>query len=98
MFLKKYLDDFYLNLVLDNYDEKFIATLDEDNFRKVYDIFRKYNFYFINDIILNYMEIFMLDSKEVEDGIMLLKKELGKNFIYLIGNDMSYLNKIIDYD
>ena len=66
MFLEKYLDEFYYNMVLDNYEYEYLKTLNEDNFKEVYNLLKKYNFYFINDIILNYIEIFepLLDYKK----------------------------------
>ena len=44
MILKKYLDEFYYNLVVDSYDEVYLDTLDENNFIKIYELFKKYNF------------------------------------------------------
>jgi len=95
MFLDKYLDNFYYDLVYDNYDSSYLEGLDENNFRDVYNIFSKYNFYFINDIILNYMELFEMEPEEIECEILKLKEKLGSNFVYIIGDDMKYLNEII---
>ena len=96
MFLDKYLDNFYYDLVYDNYDSSYLESLDENNFVNVYNVFSKYNFYFINDIILNYMELFEMEPNNVEKGILKLREKLGNYFIYIIGNDMKYLNEIID--
>lgn len=96
MFLEKYLDEFYYNIVLDNYEYEYLKTLDEDNFKEVYNLLKKYNFYFINDIILNYIEIFELDTKLLEEKINILKEELGDNYIYIIGNNMRYLETLLE--
>jgi hypothetical protein len=96
MFLDKYLDSFYYDLVCDNYDSFYLERLDETNFRDVYNIFSKYNFYFINDIILNYIELFEMNPIDVENGILKLKEKLGNDFVYIIGSDMKYLNEILD--
>lgn len=96
MFLEKYLDEFYYNMVLDNYEYEYLKTLDEDNFKEVYNLLMKYNFYFINDIILNYIEIFELDTKLLEEKINILKEELGDNYIYIIGNNMRYLEVLLE--
>lgn len=95
MFLEKYLDEFYYNMVLDNYEYEYLKTLNEDNFKEVYNLLKKYNFYFINDIILNYIEIFELDTKLLEEKINVLKEELGDNYIYIIGNNMRYLEVLL---
>ena len=96
MFLEKYLDEFYYNMVLDNYEYEYLKTLDEDNFKEVYNLLKKYNFYFINDIILNYIEIFELDTKLLEEKINILKEELGDNYLYIIGNNMRYLETLLE--
>ncbi len=96
MFLDKYLDNFYYDLVYGNYDSSYLEGLDEDNFVSVYNVFSKYNFYFINDIILNYIELFEMNPEDVEKGILKLRDKLGNDFVYIIGNDMKYLNEIID--
>lgn len=96
MFLNKYLDNFYYDLVYDNYDSSYLEGLGESNFVAVYNVFSKYNFYFINDIILNYMELFEMNPEDVEKGILKLRDKLGPDFVFIIGNDMKYLNEIID--
>lgn len=94
MFLDKYLNETKLKLLYNVYEEQYINELDEENFKNIYTIFKKYNFYFIDDIILNYLEIFEKDPNYVEIKILELIKQLGEKYIYIIGNDMRYLENI----
>ena len=96
MFLDKYLNSTYLDLVHSNYEEDYINSLDEDNFNKVYLLLKSYNFYFIEDIILNYLELFEIEAKYVQIAISSIKKVLGDNFVKQIGEDMTLINKIIE--
>lgn len=96
MFLGKYISQTKFELLCENYEAWYLNGLNEEDFLKVYNIFRKYNFYFIDDIILNYIELFELEENEVEDKILSLKNKLGENFVYIIGNDMRYLEELID--
>lgn len=95
MFLNKYINEFYLNLIYDNYEEDFINSLDEENFIKISNLFKNNNFYFINDIYLNYLEIFNLDYEEIFNKLEILKNKLGNNYNYIIGNDMRYLEFLL---
>mgnify|MGYP004464769549 FL=1 len=97
MFLQKYVSEFYYNQILDNYKTEYLKLLDEQNFLKIYKLFVEYKFYFIEDIILKYLEIFEMEYSEVKQKLELLRVELGKNFVFIIGNNMNYLNCLIDY-
>ena len=96
MFLDKYLNSTYLDLVYDNYDEDYINLLDENNFNKVYMLLKNNNFYFIDDIILKYIELFEIEEKYVQLAINDIKIVLGENFVSEIGKNMTLLDKIIE--
>lgn len=96
MFLDKYLSDTYLELIYDNYNEDYIKLLDENNFNEVYRLLKNYDFYFINDVILNYLELFEIEEKYVKLAIMDFKEILGNDFVKKIGKNMMLIDKIIE--
>ena len=53
------------------------------------------NFYFIDDIILNYLELFEIEEKYVQLAIFDIKSILGDNFVEQIGKNMTFIDKII---
>lgn len=96
MFLEQYLNKIYLDLLYDKYEEWYILDIDESKFKDIYNLFKEYGFYFIDDIIINYLELFEYDKEFINKGILKLKDKLGDNFVYLIGNDLSYLDELLD--
>ena len=96
MFLEKYLNPLYLDLVYSNYEIDYLKSLDEDNFNKIYLLFEKYNFYFIDDVILNYLELFEIEEKYVELALYKLKLVLGNELAKEIGKNMTIIDKIIE--
>ena len=96
MFLEKYLNSTYLDLVYSNYEEDYINLLDEDNFNKVYMLLKNNNFYFIDDIILNYLELFEIEEKYVQFAVNDIKLALGDDFVRQIGKNMIFIDKIIE--
>ena len=96
MFLEKYLNNIYLDMLYDKYKEDYINSIDETNFINIYNLLKEYHFYYIEDIILNYLEIFDLSKEEVNISILKLQQKLGENFVYIIGNKLSYLEDILD--
>lgn len=96
MFLDKYLNSTYLELIYDNYDNDYLNVLDEDNFQRVYNLLIDNDFNFINDIVLNYLELFEIDIKYVSSALIDIKKILGDNYVNIISNNMSILDKVIE--
>ncbi len=96
MFLEKYLNSTYLDLVYSNYEEDYINLLNEENFNKIYLLLKSYNFYFIEDIILNYLELFEIDEDYVQLAIRDIKFSLGDDFVKQIGKNMLLIDKIIE--
>lgn len=97
MFLRKYLNDFYFDLLLEEYEEDYLETLDENRFSEIYKLFLDNNFYFVNDVIIKYLEIFSLDCDTVNNGLLKLKEKLGNHYVYLIGDNISYLETILNF-
>ena len=95
MWLKRYIDENKYILLLSSYDVSYLNNIDYNKFIKVYNVFKANNFYFIDDIILNYLEIFEIDDNIVRNKLMILKRSLGENYVYLIGNDMRLLEFIL---
>ena len=52
-------------------------------------------FYFIDDIIIKYLEIFELDIKDLEFALEQIEKILGKDYIKIIGNNLSLMEKVL---
>ena len=98
MFIERYLSEFNYQQLLEKYDYDFINSLKEDEFLEIYSLFIKYRFYFIEDIIVNFYEIFMQDKDFVEEKILFLKEKLGDNYNYIIYNDLTYLGWILEGD
>ena len=96
MIIDQYLDSVKQELIREVYDEEFLRSIDSENFLEVYRIFEKYGFYFIDDIILNDLELFLEDPSKIESGILKSKDELGPNFVKKIGIDMRYLERLLD--
>ena len=95
MFLEKYINDAYLNIVYDNYNRDYLESLDENNFIGVYNLLRLHNCYFIDDIILNYLELFEIEPKYINHALLETRKELGDKYIFEIGNNLTILDKVI---
>ena len=96
MFFDKYLNEIYLGMLYDKYENWYLEQLDENNFLKIYNLLKTYGFYFIEDIIIYYLEIFESDVLDVENRLLELKDRLGNDFVFKIGNDLSLLEELVE--
>ena len=94
MFLDKYLSDIKLKLLYDVYEEEFIDNLDENNFIEIYNVFKKYGFTYIDDIIRMYLIIFTYDFEYVEEVLVNIITSLGDNYLSIISKDLRLLSDI----
>ena len=95
MIFDKYLNPTYLNILYTNYDENYLLSIDEDNFKDVYMLLKEEGFYFIDDIILNYLELFQIDVEFVRKALTEIKEIRGEDYIKKIGTNMTLIDKII---
>lgn len=96
MFLDKYLNDTYLDILYSNYEIYYLNSLDEDNFDKVYKLLKDNNFNFLPDIIINYLEIFTIEVEYISKALNDIKKILTDDYVTKISKDMTLITKIID--
>lgn len=96
MFLKDYVNPTYYDIIINNYDKDYLLSLNEKNFQKIYDLLKNKGFYFLEDIIMNYLEIFFLEEEEVEQKLFQLEEQLGDKYISKIGMNMQYLSFLLE--
>ena len=91
MFYNEYLNRLELELFHENYSDEIINSIDDkialDNIK----ILQNHNCDFINDLIVNYLEIFFKNSNILETRLKLLKNELGEDYLKIIEGNMNLL-------
>lgn len=95
MFLEKLLDDYSYQLLLEKYGYNVINDINRNNFLSIYKLLKNNKFYFINDIVVNYFEIFKLDYDIILESIERLKDN-NVNYIEDVCNNMCLLIDIIN--
>ena len=96
MFLETVLSENNMELIYDKYDKEYLECIDPYNFANIYNLFLENKFYFIEDLIVKYLEIFTLNKDIIEDTIFALESEYGSDYIYYIGKDLSILDEAIN--
>lgn len=95
MFLDKYLDNLRLKILYTNYNEDYLNSLEESSFEEIYTLLKEKGFYYTNDIILNYLELFTIDKKYVEKSLNEISSLIKDNYIEYLGKNMLLFDKVI---
>jgi len=96
LFLETYLDSFYYNQLIGNYEASYLENMDMQNIIDICLLLENHKFYFIPDIIVGFIEIFELKKRVVEEKLLYLKEKLGENYVHIIANDLRHLQCILD--
>ena len=96
MIFDKYLNDTYLDILYSNYNLDYLKSIEPNNFIEIYNLLKNKGFYFIDDIIINYIDMFELDKDCLNKVLTYLESKLGRDYIKKIGRNMTILERIID--
>lgn len=96
MKLDKYLDDFYINLIYESYDEDYINNICNNyDIDKNIEILKKYGFNNLEDILLNDINILIIEPNKLEKRLSVLKDIIGDNYVDTINDNIELLDKLI---
>ena len=95
-FLQKYLDEYDLNSLYIIYDEELINSLEEKNFLKIVRYLIENNIDMIEEVIVSYLKLFVIDYDDFVRKFELLKIKYGDNISNKISYDIQILEKIIN--
>ena len=76
------------------YGSDLINKLDMDNVNKIYDYLINKGIYYAKDIFVERLELFLLDSSEFIDRFDSLIKNIGDNYVDIIGENSSLLEEM----
>lgn len=80
--------------IVDTFDSEIIKGIDVDNLFKIYKYLIDNGIYFARDLIVDYLDIFVLDYDCFVTRFEELKKKLGSNYIEVLENDISNLEEL----
>lgn len=98
MFIENYLDDIHKKLLHENYSEIYLNSLDESLFEENYKLLSFMRFYYIDDLIVRYLEIFEYETGYILTKVLELKKNLGIDYIDKIGENLKLFKDAFEGD
>lgn len=97
MFLKKYLSEYNYNLLLESYNWNYLETLNEVNFLKIYTLFQQHQIDCMEDLIVDFLELFQWDERVLKGKLEQLEKEYNNHLSEAVENNLAIIGNIL-YD
>jgi len=92
--IKKYLTDEEIQIVYNKFEKSIINNLNIDNVDKIITFLEKKEVYYIKDMLVDYLDLFVFPYGEFIKKFNNLCNKYGENTIYKIGDNMSMLEEM----
>ena len=83
-----------INDTLNNYEISYLKKLDEDNIMKIVKFLKSENVTFIDDLMCDYLDLFLIDYDVFVKKFMSLKDVYGSNLVDIISHDLNILEQL----
>ncbi len=93
-FLNSILDEDSLEEIIETFDENLLKKLDSDNIKMIINYLKSNNIDFIEDILVEYTDIFSIEINEFIRKFEKLKNIYGANFCYNLAFKMDILERM----
>lgn len=87
----KYFDEDDILHLKETFDYELLNKINYENIIKCYEYLIKEKIYFSKDILLEYLDLFLIDYDEFKIKFQQLKKDLGSNYVEKLEENISLL-------
>jgi len=84
-------DDLDINILKENFDDETISKIDIENVTKIFRYLNENNIYYAKDLFLSSLDLFLLPLDQFIIQFEKLKKKLGENYAFQLGEDTSLI-------
>ncbi len=95
MFLKNMVNDNKYRELIEKYDEDFLNSINYDLFMLNYKYLISKRIYFVNELVVRNLEMFMLDKDIIEEVIDIALCKYGDDFAFILGENLNKFDDIL---
>jgi len=82
--------------IIDTFEESVLLKLNGENIQRIVSYLKKEKIYFIEDIILQYVDLFVLPFEEFIEKFEKLKEKYSANFVEYLAYHLNILEEMYD--
>ena len=81
------------NEIFSKYENEFIKCLDKENIVKIVKFLQSEKVDYIDELLTNYLELFLIEYEEFKNKFIKLKNIYGNDLVEKIANDLTILEE-----
>jgi len=81
-----------INEIIKKYEIEYFKNLDESNMKKIIIFLKNENIDYIDELIEDYLDLFLIEFEEFKNRYFKLKNIYGENLAEKISNDLNILD------
>lgn len=94
-YLNKILNEEQISEIEDTFDEGILNNLNEDNLKFIITYLQMNQIYFVEDILIQYLDLFLIEKEQFIKKFEILKLKYSHNFIEILAHNLSILEEIL---
>ena len=76
-----------IKTIINSFDSELVKKIDVDNLSKIYRYLLNNGIYFVKDLVVDYLDMFINDYEDFKVRFEKLKNSLGSNYIEVLEKD-----------
>jgi len=76
-----------IKTIINSFDSELVKKIDVDNLSKIYKYLLNNGIYFVKDLVVDYLDMFINDYEDFKVRFEKLKNSLGSNYIEVLEKD-----------
>ena len=93
-YLKTILEEEQISEIEDTFDQSVRSHLDDNNLKSIVTYLQMNQIYFIEDILIQYLDLFLFEKEEFIKRFELLKLKYPYNFIEVLAHNLDILEEM----
>ncbi len=94
-YLNNILTEEQISEIEDTFDEGILNKLNEDNLKSIITYLKMNQIYFIEDILIQYLDLFLMEKEQFIKRFEILKIKYSYNFVETLAHNLNILEEML---
>ena len=94
-YLNEILNEEQISEIEDTFDKSILINLNEENLKSIITYLQMNHIYFIEDILMQYLDLFLIEKEQFIKRFEILKLKYSYNFVEILAHNLDILEEML---